>query len=124
MVEEAAKALVPGPVATTALATLLVADPQLRAALASGERTAGVALDGDVDFDDATSRATGSVPWVLGASDTVRDGLLLVPAGEKWLLVEGASMPDLRSCADLGAGHCAGHRRGPGGKPGRDGAVR
>ena len=51
MVEEAAKALVPGPVATTALATLVVADPQLRAALASGERTAGVALDGDVEFD-------------------------------------------------------------------------
>ena len=33
MVEETAKVLVPGPVATTALATLVVADPQLRAAL-------------------------------------------------------------------------------------------
>src|ERR1700738_4665316 len=82
MVEEAAKALVPGPVATTALATLVIADPLLRAALASGERTAGVALDGDVEFDDATSRASGTVPWVLGA---VADGLLLVPAGGKWL---------------------------------------
>ncbi|MGC2345229.1 MAG: acyl-CoA dehydrogenase family protein, partial [Mycobacterium sp.] len=51
MVEEAAKALVPGPVVTTALATLVVSDPQPRAALASGERTAGVALDGDVEFD-------------------------------------------------------------------------
>ena len=29
MVEEAAKALVPGPVATTALATLVVTDPEL-----------------------------------------------------------------------------------------------
>jgi 3-oxochol-4-en-24-oyl-CoA dehydrogenase len=85
MVEEAAKALVPGPVATTALATLVIADPKLRAALASGERTAGVALDGDVEFDDATSRASGMVPWVLGA---VADGLLLVPAGGKWLLVD------------------------------------
>ena len=66
MVEEAAKALVPGPVATTALATLVVSDPQLRAALASGERTAGVALDGDVEFDATTSRASGTVPWVLG----------------------------------------------------------
>jgi alkylation response protein AidB-like acyl-CoA dehydrogenase len=88
MVEEAATALVPGPVATTALATLLVADPQLRAALASGERTAGVALDGDVEFDDATSRASGTVPWVLGA---VADGLLLVPAGGKWLLVDATA---------------------------------
>ncbi|MFZ0904464.1 MAG: acyl-CoA dehydrogenase family protein, partial [Mycobacterium sp.] len=92
MVEEAAKALVPGPVATTALATLVVADPQLRAALASGERTAGVALDGDVEFDvefnEATSRASGALPRVLGA---VADGLLLVPAGGKWLLVDGSA---------------------------------
>jgi 3-oxochol-4-en-24-oyl-CoA dehydrogenase len=92
MVEETAKALVPGPVATTALATLVVADPQLRAALASGERTAGVALVGDVEFDlefdEATSRASGTVPWVLGA---VADGLLLVPADGKWLLVDAAA---------------------------------
>jgi 3-oxochol-4-en-24-oyl-CoA dehydrogenase len=88
MVEEAAKALVPGPVATTALATLVVADPQLRAALASGERTAGVALAGDVEFEDATSRASGTVRWALGA---VADGLLLVPAGGKWLLVDAAA---------------------------------
>ncbi|HEY2450829.1 MAG TPA: acyl-CoA dehydrogenase, partial [Mycobacterium sp.] len=85
MVEEAAKALVPGPVATTALATLVVSDPQLLAVLASGERTAGVALDGDVEFDEATSQVSGTVPWVLGA---VTDGLLLVPAGGKWLLVD------------------------------------
>jgi 3-oxochol-4-en-24-oyl-CoA dehydrogenase len=88
MVEEAAKALVPGPVATTALATLVTSDPQLRAALASGERTAGVALAGDVEFDDATSRASGSVPWVLGP---VADGLLLLPGGGKWLLVDAAA---------------------------------
>jgi hypothetical protein len=88
MVEEAAKALVPGPVATTVLATLVVSDPQLLAALASGERTAGVALDGEVEFDEATSRASGTLPWVLGAD---ADGLLLVPAGGKWLLVDAAA---------------------------------
>ena len=91
MVEETAKALVPGPVATTAVATLVIADPQLRAALASGERTAGVALDGEVEFDAATSRASGTVPRVLGASGDTADGLLLVPAGGKWLLVDPAA---------------------------------
>jgi alkylation response protein AidB-like acyl-CoA dehydrogenase len=91
MVEETAKVLVPGPVATTALATLVVADPQLRAALASGERTAGVALDGDVEFDDTTARASGTAPRVLGASEDTADGLLLVPAGGKWLLIDPAA---------------------------------
>jgi 3-oxochol-4-en-24-oyl-CoA dehydrogenase len=88
MVEEAARALVPGPVATTALATLVVSDPQLREALASGERTAGVALHGDVRFDATASRASGTVPFVLGG---VAEGLLLVPAGDKWLLVDGTA---------------------------------
>ncbi len=88
MVDEAAKALVPGPVATTALATLVVSDPQLRAALASGERTAGVALGGDVGFDDAASRASGTLPWVLGAD---AGGLLLLPADGKWLLVDATA---------------------------------
>jgi 3-oxochol-4-en-24-oyl-CoA dehydrogenase len=78
-------------VATTALATLVVSDPQLLAALASGERTAAVALDGDVEFDAASSRASGTLPWVLGA---VADGLLLVPAGGKWLLIDPAAAAD------------------------------
>jgi alkylation response protein AidB-like acyl-CoA dehydrogenase len=98
MLEEAARALVPGPVATTALATLVVSDPVLREALASGERAAGVALDSDVEFDEATSRVSGTVPWVLGG---VADGLLLVPAGEKWLLLdataEGVALEPLRA---------------------------
>jgi alkylation response protein AidB-like acyl-CoA dehydrogenase len=85
MVEEAAKALVPGPVATTALATLLVSDPELLAALASGERFAGVALTGDVEFDRETSRASGAVGLALGAADR---GVLLLPADGKWLLVD------------------------------------
>jgi 3-oxochol-4-en-24-oyl-CoA dehydrogenase len=88
MVDEAAKALVPGPVATTALASLVVADPDLLAALTAGERTAGVALHGDVEFDQASSRASGTAPRVLGA---VAGGLLLVPAGGKWLLVDATA---------------------------------
>ena len=32
--------------------------------------------------------ASGTVPWVLGA---VADGLLLVPAGGKWLLIDAAA---------------------------------
>jgi alkylation response protein AidB-like acyl-CoA dehydrogenase len=88
MVEEAARALVPGPVATTALATLVVSDPQLRDALAAGERTAGVALRSDVDFDAAASRASGTAPFVQGG---VADGLLLLPAGDRWLLVDATA---------------------------------
>jgi len=88
MVEEAARALIPGPVATTALATLVVSDPALRESLASGERTAGVALVADVEFDEAASQASGTVPWVLGG---LADGLLLVPAGDKALLIDAAT---------------------------------
>ncbi len=88
MVEEAAKALVPGPVATTALASLVVDDPELLAALADGQRFAGLAIEGSVNFDAATSRASGSVSWVLGAAD---GGVLLLPADGNWLLVDTAS---------------------------------
>jgi alkylation response protein AidB-like acyl-CoA dehydrogenase len=85
MVEEAAKALVPGPVATTALATLVVSDPELLAQLAAGDRFAGLALDGGAQFDSETSRASGVLPLVLGAAD---GGVLLLPAGGTWLLVD------------------------------------
>jgi len=88
MVEESAKALVPGPVATTALASLVVDDPELLAALADGQRFAGLAIEGSVNFDAATSRASGSVSWVLGAAD---GGVLLLPADGNWLLVDTAS---------------------------------
>ncbi|MGA7050061.1 MAG: acyl-CoA dehydrogenase family protein, partial [Mycobacterium sp.] len=88
MVEEAARALVPGPVATTALASLVVDDRELLAALAGGERFVGVAIEGSVRFDAATARASGSVSWVLGAAD---GGVLLLPADGKWLLVDTAS---------------------------------
>jgi 3-oxochol-4-en-24-oyl-CoA dehydrogenase len=85
MVEEAAKALIPGPVATTALATLVVTEPDLLAALAAGERFAGLALEGDVEFDTETSRVSGTLPLVLGAAE---GGVVLVPAGDKWLLID------------------------------------
>ncbi|MCV6971792.1 acyl-CoA dehydrogenase [Mycobacterium bohemicum] len=85
MVEEAAKALVPGPLATTALASLIVSDPDLLAALAAGERFAGLALEGDVSFDGRA--ASGTLPLALGAAD---GGLLLARAGDKWLLIDAA----------------------------------
>ena len=88
MVEEAAKALVAGPIATTAIATLVVDDPDLLAALASGERFAAVALEGDVQFDGEASRASGTLPWVLGAAE---GAVLIVPAGGKSLLVDTGS---------------------------------
>ena len=89
MVEEAARALVPGPVATTALATLVVSDPQLREALAVGRthrRSRATAV-----MWSSTRRlreASGTVPFVLGG---VADGLLLVPAGDRWLLVDATA---------------------------------
>ncbi|MGE2834188.1 acyl-CoA dehydrogenase [Mycobacterium sp. SMC-4] len=88
MVDEAAAALVPGPVATTALATLVVgdADPELVGALAAGERTAGMTLTAALDFADG--RVSGTAPYVLGADATA---VLLVPAGQRWLLVDAAA---------------------------------
>ena len=55
------------------------------AALASGERFAGLALEGDAEFDAETSRASGTLPLVLGAAD---GGVLLLPADGKWLLID------------------------------------
>lgn len=83
MVDEAAAALVPGPVATTALATLVVGDPALLEDLATGARTAGAALSAEVTVDGGT--ASGTAAHVLGA--TV-DGVLLLPAGDAVVLVD------------------------------------
>ncbi len=89
MVDEAAVALVPGPVASTALATLVL-DPRDAAdvlgALMTGERTAGFALSADLTVTDG--RATGSADYVLGA---VAGGYVLLPAGEGWVLVDTAA---------------------------------
>ncbi|ORB31959.1 acyl-CoA dehydrogenase [Mycolicibacterium parafortuitum] len=88
MVDEAAAAMVPGPVATTALATLVLgaAHAELLDALATGQRTAGVALDADLTYADG--RVSGSAPYVLGADAS---GVLLLPAGRSWLLVDASA---------------------------------
>lgn len=88
MVDEAAAALVPGPVATTALATLVLPDShaELLEALATGQRTAGLSLDADLTYADG--RVSGSAAHVLGADAT---GVLLLPAGQTWLLVDSAA---------------------------------
>ncbi|MCV7290159.1 acyl-CoA dehydrogenase [Mycolicibacterium wolinskyi] len=86
MVDEAAAALVPGPVATTALATLLVTDAALLDALMSGERTAGAALAASVEV--AAGRVSGTVEHVLGADAA---GVLLLPAGDQVLLVDAGA---------------------------------
>ena len=96
MVEEAAKALIPGPVATTALATLVLSEAlseagagqELLEALAGGERFAGLALEGDVQFDGGALKASGTLPFALGAAE---GGVLLLPADGKWLLIDTAS---------------------------------
>ena len=85
MVEEAARALVPGPVATTALATLLISDPAVLQALSAGDITAGVALDADLRDDAGT--VSGSADYVLGA---VESGLLLLPVGDHVVLVDAS----------------------------------
>jgi len=86
MVDEAAAALVPGPVASTALATLVLDDPDVLAALMSGERTAGFALSADLTVTDG--RATGSADHVPGA---VAGGYVLLPASDGWVLVDTAA---------------------------------
>ena len=88
MVDEAAAAMVPGPVATTALATLVLsaAHAELLDALATGQRTAGVALAADLTYADG--RVSGSAPYVLGADAS---GVLLLPAGPRWLLVDASA---------------------------------
>ncbi|MEO3758375.1 acyl-CoA dehydrogenase [Mycobacterium sp. B14F4] len=86
MVDEAGAALVPGPVTTTALATLVIGRPDVLAALASGERVAGVALTGDIRFSDG--RATGTADHVLGADAA---GVLLLPAGDGFVVVDASA---------------------------------
>jgi 3-oxochol-4-en-24-oyl-CoA dehydrogenase len=86
MVDEAAAALLPGPVATTALATLVVADPEVLEALASGRRTAGVAFSADLRFDGG--RASGTAEYVLGAEP---GGVLLLRTADEWLVVDGTA---------------------------------
>ena len=88
MLDEAAAAMVPGPVAPTAVATLVLSDShaELLEALASGERTAGVALSADLTYSGG--RVSGTAEYVLGGS---AGGVLLLPAGDAWVLVDAAA---------------------------------
>lgn len=83
MVQEAARALVPGPVVTTALATLVIEDPSLLEALADGHVTAGAALQADIAEVDG--KLSGSADYVLGAA---AGGVLLLPVGDRIALVD------------------------------------
>ncbi|HXA10750.1 MAG TPA: acyl-CoA dehydrogenase family protein, partial [Mycobacterium sp.] len=87
MLDEAAYAMVPGPVATTALATLVLGDghdTQL-GDLMSAQRSAGVALDGELSFDTSSGRVSGTLPVVLGAKP---GEFVIAAAGQQWLLID------------------------------------
>ncbi|KUI05809.1 acyl-CoA dehydrogenase [Mycobacterium sp. IS-3022] len=86
MVDEAAAALVPGPIATTALATLVLEQSEVLHALAAGDRVAGVALSGNVQVTDG--RASGAAEYVLGADAA---GVLLLAAGDGFVLVDAGA---------------------------------
>lgn len=87
MLDEAAAALVPGPVVTTALGTLVLGDThaELLEQLATGQRTAAFTLAAELAYGDGRFRGRA---FVLGADSA---GVLLVPAGDTWLLVDGAA---------------------------------
>ncbi len=86
MVEEAARALIPGPVATTAAATLVITDAELLEALASGEATAGLALAADLRRDG--DQVSGTADFVLGADTS---GVLLLPVGDDVVVVDAGA---------------------------------
>ncbi len=86
MIDEAAAGLVPGPVAGTALATLVVDDPAVLEELAAGQRTAGIALTADITVDAGT--ASGTADYVLGADPA---GLLVLPACAQWVLIDASA---------------------------------
>jgi alkylation response protein AidB-like acyl-CoA dehydrogenase len=87
MLEEAAYAMVPGPVATTALATLILGDGHDRQLgdMMSAQRSAGVALDGELSFDPSSGRVSGTLPVVLGAKP---GEFVIAAAGQQWLLID------------------------------------
>ncbi len=86
MVEEASYALIPGPVAGTALASLVCTDPVVLQSISAGESTAAFALAADLRDDGGT--LSGSADYVLGATE---GGLLLLPAGEAVFAVDAGA---------------------------------
>lgn len=87
MLDEAAYALTPGPVVTTALATLVIDEPGLRGRLCTGDLTAGVAFEADLR-EDSGGRVSGTADYVLGALTT---GVLILPIGERIVAVDAAA---------------------------------
>src|SRR5258708_40270852 len=96
MLDEAARALVPGPVASTALATLVLDDATLLESLAAGERTAGLALTAELTFEAENNQVSGTADYVVGADSA---GVLLLPGGDQWLLADAT--PDRASAEQL-----------------------
>ena len=86
VVEEAARALIPGPVAGTALATLVVTDPEVLHALSAGQVSAGFALE--ADLREESGRVSGAAQFVLGGQGS---GVLLLPVGDHVVMVESGA---------------------------------
>ena len=86
VVEEAGRALIPGPVAGTALATLVVTDPAVLQELSAGQLSAGFALE--ADLRDDSGRVSGSAEFVLGGQSS---GVLLLPVGDHVVMVDAAA---------------------------------
>ena len=83
MVEEAARALVPGPVVSTALASLVVRDPTVLQSLSSGQQTAGMCTECDLRED--AGRLSGTADHVIGAQS---GGILLLAYHDHVALVD------------------------------------
>jgi 3-oxochol-4-en-24-oyl-CoA dehydrogenase len=100
MLDEAAHGLVPGPVATTAFATLLLGahggDSSALQQLMAGHRSAGLAVDTDLRYDASSQRVSGEAPMAVGAKP---GEYLIARAGGAWLLIDadqdGASVEPL-----------------------------
>ncbi len=91
MLDEAACALLPGPVVSTALATLMLdgaGGAELLESLAAGERTAGLALAAELTFDADSGQVSGTAEHVVGADSA---GVLLLPTADAWLLVDATA---------------------------------
>jgi len=93
MLDEAAYALVPGPVATTALGTLLLGSPgggsaaleQALEQLTAGHRSAGLAVAADLVYQASSQRVSGVVPLAVG----VKPGEYLIACADgTWLLID------------------------------------
>ncbi len=86
MVEEAARALIPGPVASTALATLVITDPVVLQEISTGRLTAGFSMESDLRDDDG--RISGMAEFVLGGLES---GVLLLPVGDHIMLIDATA---------------------------------